>query len=101
MLITDLRLNDPLHCPLCGEKCEGHRGLARHLASRHGFLQAAAFTLSNLLFLDVQQAIRAANGERVDEIATHFDITASQAASRDVARADVAAAKLHRGTRQP
>ena len=84
MLPSDLRLNDPLHCPLCGEKCEGHRGLARHLASRHGFFQAAAFTLSNLLFLDVQQAIRAANGERVDEIAARFDITASQAAGRDV-----------------
>jgi len=86
MLPSDLKLHEAIYCPLCGLGVVSNRGLARHLASRHGFSQAASFTLSNLLYLDLQQAIRAANGERVDEIATHFDITASQAAGRDVPR---------------
>lgn len=86
MLPSDLKLSEPLHCPLCGAKCDGNRSLGRHLASRHGFTQAAAFTLSNLLYLDVQQAVRSANGENVNELAQSWDISASQAAGHDVPR---------------
>ena len=66
------------HCPLCGQQRRGTQQLAAHFVSGHGFAKARAFTLANLLFLDVGQTICAENTERVLQMANELDVSQAQ-----------------------
>lgn len=76
-------------CPMCGFKCISVAGFERHLVSIEGLTRADAFRVAELIRLDVGEARKAAFRKESEQTAIAWDITASQAAGRDVRRKTV------------
>jgi hypothetical protein len=86
MLDHSFNWQSAVYCPLCGLGVVGVNALGRHLAFSHDIAGGRGMSLARLLMLDIEQAIKLAGSEQLHEQATAWDITASQAAGRDVPR---------------